>query len=108
MHYSLSILVCSYNRHFLLRKCISNLIKIRENIIPIEIVVIDDGSEKKIDENFKVENCRDDNIDNILKELYKTNAFTSKPSLTNLSTIWDPINPSEPVTNIFFIINKFI
>ena len=25
----------------------------------------------KIDENFKVENCRDDNIDNILKELYK-------------------------------------
>ena len=53
MEYSLSILVCSYNRHFLLRKCISNLIKIRENIIPIEIVVIDDGSEKKIDENFK-------------------------------------------------------
>ena len=25
----------------------------------------------KIDENFEVENCRDDNIDNILKELYK-------------------------------------
>ena len=25
----------------------------------------------KIDENFKVENCRDDNIDNIIKELYK-------------------------------------
>ena len=25
----------------------------------------------KIDENFKVENCRTDNIDNILKELYK-------------------------------------
>ena len=25
----------------------------------------------KIDENFKVENCKSDNIDNILKELYK-------------------------------------
>ena len=25
----------------------------------------------KIDENFEVENCRYDNIDNILKELYK-------------------------------------
>ena len=25
----------------------------------------------KIDESFKVENCRDDNIDNIIKELYK-------------------------------------
>ena len=25
----------------------------------------------KIDENFEVENCRIDNIDNIIKELYK-------------------------------------
>ena len=25
----------------------------------------------KIDENFEVENCRNDNIDNIIKELYK-------------------------------------
>ena len=53
MDYSLSILVCTYNRHFLLRKCISNLIEIRKNIIPIEIIVIDDGSKKVIDENFK-------------------------------------------------------
>ena len=53
MDYSLSILVCSYNRHFLLRKCISNLIKVRNNIMPVEIIVIDDGSKHPIDENFK-------------------------------------------------------
>tara|TARA_S200000501_G_C20871136_1_gene764308 strand:- start:7461 stop:8372 length:912 start_codon:yes stop_codon:yes gene_type:complete len=53
MDYSLSILVCSYNRHFLLKECISNLIKIRRNVIPIEIIIIDDGSRKLIDENFK-------------------------------------------------------
>ena len=44
MDYSLSVVVCSYNRYKLLRKCIAHLIKIKKEVIPIEIVVIDDGS----------------------------------------------------------------
>ena len=41
----------------------TNLVKCYHNLMNFKLL--------KIDENFKVENCRTDNIDNILKELYK-------------------------------------
>ena len=40
-----------------------NLMKCYHNLMNLKFF--------KIEENFKVENCRTDNIDNILKELYK-------------------------------------
>ena len=40
-----------------------NLVKCYHNLMNLNIL--------KIDENFKVENCREENISNILKELYK-------------------------------------
>ena len=40
-----------------------DLIKCYHNLMKLNIL--------KIDENFSVENCRNDNIDNIIKELYK-------------------------------------
>ena len=53
MDYSLSVVVCSYNRYKLLRKCIAHLIKIKKEVIPIEIVVIDDGSKNLVDIEFQ-------------------------------------------------------
>ena len=40
-----------------------DLIKCYHNLMELNIL--------KIKENFSVENCRNDNIDNIIKELYK-------------------------------------
>ncbi len=53
MDYSLSVIVCSYNRPKILKECISRLVKINQDIIPIEIIIIDDGSKKLINKDFQ-------------------------------------------------------
>ena len=53
MEYSLTVIVCSYNRQKILENCIKSLVKIKDTILPIEIVLIDDGSKKLLSESFK-------------------------------------------------------
>lgn len=53
MEYSLTVIICTYNRQNLIRSCLESLIKIKESILPFDIVVIDDGSDYKLKSDFK-------------------------------------------------------
>ena len=53
MEYSLTVIICTYNRQKLLKICLESLIKIKESILPFDILVIDDGSNYKLKRDFK-------------------------------------------------------
>ena len=53
MDYSLTAIICTYNRPEILKTKINSLLKIRHSVFPIEIIVIDDGSKIKLSKDFR-------------------------------------------------------
>ena len=53
MDYSLTAIICTYNRSKILKNTINSLIKIRNSFFPIEIIIIDDGSKIPFSKSFR-------------------------------------------------------